>query len=135
MWAIPVLSECGARDVTLQQHIASRLVQVEICLEGKVSRFFSGGLNELGQDGEDSLAHTVDGRMAGDHLQFWHVLSLPTPRRGRYVSNWDDASVWPWSAPVSPSYCTRPPSRSPVGCPSTGCGTPCRAFRRSANCG
>jgi len=44
-------------------------------------------------NGEDSLAHTVDGRMAGDHLQFWHVLSLPTPRRGRYVSNWDDASV------------------------------------------
>src|SRR5271155_2227715 len=75
------LSRCSAnaaRSVPLQQHVASRVVQFEVCLEGKVARLPSGGLNELGQYREYGVAHTVDGRVPGDHLQFWHVLSLPT---------------------------------------------------------
>ncbi|MDT5167400.1 MAG: hypothetical protein QOD02_715, partial [Mycobacterium sp.] len=37
------------------------------------------GLNQPGQYREHSVAHAIASGVACDHLQFWHVLCLPTP--------------------------------------------------------
>ena len=54
-----------------------------------------------------------------------------------WSSTWTTTTCWGSrsSDRESPNSCIRPPSQSPVGCPSIGCGTPCRASRPSVKCG